>query len=280
MEKLLSYLRGLFTETYPAITDSFFDGNIAYILIVLISLVLLFIRRKDLKEGHQMFAAFTLVSLLIIYNPLFRLVFSKIPSANDGVIARLWILCPFWLIVAYVVALYCSKISKAVVKYIAVLATVSVLILTGSTVRSLGMIREPSNIYKINEASVEIADEVLELNGGEPVSLMIFTPEYEVGENFIEGGTINEGMRQYTADVCVYAHRPSEEFWNDYFVADITPTNRDSVEYLNAYITEWHDVQCFDYFAVPVDEVVKSKLDTLQYELVSSIAGYDIYRMP
>ena len=55
MSRLAGILKNYFTGELPAVTNSFFAGNVFFILLVIASITFIIVKRKDLKRGHYLF---------------------------------------------------------------------------------------------------------------------------------------------------------------------------------------------------------------------------------
>ena len=260
------------------ITNIFFEGNYLYLFLFIISLITLTVSLKKQSRRVLSLLMFSYLSLLFIYLPLTSVLFDRYLDGNP-VFARLWMICPVWIIVACAAVICLSGISNKVIKVVSVFLIIILLIVSGSSIRTLNMISNTDDVYKIRNEAVEISNEVMRLNNDEPTSLFMLVPVYTVPDNFVEGGTVKSGIEQYTGRVNLTAFGCSDEFWNDYFLSDVTPTNRESLEWINAFINERYAASGAEYFAVPDDEIVNSKIDSLGYELLSQAGGYRLYRM-
>ena len=262
-------------------TELYFAHNYVYLGVFILALLFLVWKRKEYKAAFGLLGLYTILQLvLVIYNPLLLPLCNKIPGfEGDKVFARFWLLVPVWIIIAYVLAVTIPKIKFKVLKYVAAIAVAALLIYTGDSVRSLDMYNDSLCVYKVRPEAVELADEILEITGGEPASLYLFQPEYEVADNFVNGGTIHYGILQYTGNIRVVPNPYSQAEWDGWLTPEYCPDQQTtSQSYIHSCFMTGDFYEC-DYAAVPDDERINYKIDNLGYELVGQAAGYNIYRI-
>lgn len=271
-----SALDFLLSSDFAEITNMFFAGNLVYLVVLIAAMVSLAVFKNESDRGYDLFFVYTVLLLvLIIYNPVLRYFFQKIPAAGTPIYARLFVLCPFWLIIAYVTTVGSLRMKKwRFSNYIVVIAVTIILIYFGSSITGESMMNPPNNVYKINPTAIDIADAVLEETGGDPTSLWIFMPEPESGEKYINGGTIYEGIRQYTGKIHLYRWYFSDDYWNDFFVSETA-----SIEYIRDIMDVNLQQQGIEFAAWPNNDIVSSKLGDLGYDLVAQCGEYNIYRL-
>ncbi len=259
------------------VLNLFFAGSIVYICVVIASIVLLLVRRKALKKGFDLFFFYTVLLLVfVIFNPLlFKL--SGYLHDSTSVFARVWIICPLWMIVAYAVS--SLDIKNKFISGAIVIAAAAVLIYFGGSTRSLKMFNTPSNPYKIRSEAVEISDEILNLSGGEPASLLIFVPLTPEPERFVNGGTIYEGINQYTASISACPIGYTDEYWDSYLMADYMPNGvTTTADYMNSLIDQYEEMHGIEYVALPDEDIFISRLEYCGYELAGHAGDYYIFR--
>ncbi len=286
MDSIIKAIGSLYLFVHDQIIGSFlnvinlhFAENYVYLLLFVICLVMLIVKRKDLTRGYLLLGIFTSIVLIILFILPTQMLFNMIPASDDSVFARLWLLCPVWLVIAYVAAASIPKMENKIHKTVISMVLVLVIVFSGNTIQSLNMLNNPQTPYKIRADSVEIADEVLRLNDGNPTSLFILVPDYADGENYINGGTLNMGIQQYTGDIQLTPFKCSDDFWNGYFLSDITPTDREAEEWLGAFVSERYAATGAEFYASPTNEIVDKRLEDLGYECISTVSGYSIYKM-
>ncbi len=276
---LFDFIHDQLLDSFARVTNLYFSTNYIYLIVFIMCVVLLIVKRNDNPNGYWLLGISTILILLVLYFPPLLQLFNFLPASDDMVFARLWLLCPVWIVIAYSCASNISDIKNNVIRYSSVVILVLILIISGNNIYSLNMLNEPQNIYKIRTESIEISDEVLRLNNGAPTSLFIIVPLYNDEENYINGGTVNRGIEQYTGDIRLTAFKLSDEDWNNYFLSDITPTNLDSEDWIGLFISQRYENSKAEFFALPTNDTVNSKLTDLGYEWLSDVAGYSIYRM-
>ncbi len=267
-------IRDYITIEIPSITNELFNKNWVYFFVALISLIMLLVKRKHHETGVHLLLPFSLLTLIIIYNPFVRKVFLLLPATDNSVISRFWIICPIWLIIAYSISNYTYVISKPYKRFLFVSLVVVLLIVSGDSIRSLSMINSPNNVYKIRSESIEIADEVLRLNNYEPAKLLVFEPLSLSGDKFENGGTIHQGIRQYTGEIGEFGYEYSEEEWNTFFISDVNDNGNPDAE---LYLYRITIQRIYDYYALPADVRVVPRMESYGYHVVGNVGGYYIF---
>ena len=280
---LFLYLKEFFSVTLVGNTELYFAQNYLYLGVFILALVYLIWKRNDCKAAFGLLGVYTILQLvLIIYNPLLAPILNRLPGFNvegSKVFARFWLLVPVWIIIAYVLSVTISKIKNKILTYVVVVAITAVLIYTGDSVRSLNMFNDAQCAYKVRPESIEIADEIISITGGEPTSVYMFVPEYDVADNYVNGGTIYYGILQYTGLIYVSPHPYAAWEWEDYLTPEYC-ANSDilSQSYIHSYFIIGDTLGC-EYLAMPDDERINYKIDNLGYELMGQAGGYNIYRI-
>ena len=269
------YLVGVFDTSIQTL----YAGNYAYFIITTIAVVLLFHYRDRMHKGYRLFMVFTgLILLIVIFNPLFYMILMKLPSVNAGVVARFWVLCPIWLIVAYSLTMHYDSMDKKWLRIGLPVVTAFVLIFAGSTIETLGMTTDANNIYKVRNESIQIADELLRLSGGEPTSCFIFISDDE-NEDRNDGETIFSGINQYTGQINLHSCYYTQEQWRNYYIGInryITGSKAD--HYISRILNKRYEQWGYEFFALPDNERVNDRLNNLGYFPIGNAGGYNIYR--
>ena len=276
MSELVVKILGTFKE----VTDGFWGGNIVYLVIALASVVLLIVKRDKFSRGSKLFIAFSMLTVvLLIYNPALHLLFVKMPESNMQVFNRLWLLVPVWMIIAYALSAGLSEMKNKVLCYALCFVAALLLIVAGKTLVDQNMVNTPRDIYKINPLSIQIADDLLAMNEGEPVSVAFFVRDYEGGGNFVNGGNVAAGITQYTGMVNVDPHYYTEEVWNEMYLADVLPYGDiRSIDHIDHCFQD-HLSQGNDYVIIEYNEIVDGKVQTLGYDTVGRYENYIIYNL-
>lgn len=275
LDILHSYLATCVEET-----NSFFAGNVVYLSMIIITITIIVKNKKVMNKGYKMLVASSIMILaLAVYNPILTSIIQLLPNSNDMVVPRLWILFPIWIIIAYSLAVCVIENNSQLRKNAFVVMSACLVIAFGNTIIDLNMIDVPTNEYKINHESVEIVDEVLSLSGGKPTSIYMLVPSTGGPlENYVVGGSIYQGINQYTGIIDVHADSYTENDWNAYFAPDYMPDGITPTEDYLTYIFEFafNDLKC-DYVLFPDDDCVNQRLSKLKYTCVGHAGDYCIY---
>ena len=257
----------------------FINGNAIYLFIAVASLISISTNKKTVDKGRKLFLQYSIFLLIVVLlNPVFRLMANHINMMSDQVFARFWIMCPIWLIIAYSITNRSECYNNSLARSVFVLMSTLVIVLAGSNVENNNMFIVSDNSSKINTAAIEISNEILELSDGKPVSLLIRVDFASSSGNYVNGGSIYEGMLQYTGKIETIPHYYTEEEWNSYYVSEMTPYNEMTTEeFIKQSLSVWEDMYNFDYIAWPDDERLVSKLHYCGYEVVGHAGGYYIY---
>lgn len=272
------YLSGPFMLFLSETTDVLFAGNYIYLSMVIVSIVSVFTSRRDNSRTSNLLVAFTLVTLLLfVYNPLFSYIFHLFPYGFDDVKARIFLLCPFWLIIASDLSETALRFRRKVCSPIFAIVIAFILIFAGDSIDSRSMANDSECIYKIKDQSVDIAEEALQISNNEPVSLFIVFPNGSNGK-FENGGSVYEGIKQYSAIISVDQYAFTEEAWNERFLEDTMP---DGVTLTEEYIRTFLSVQTsgYDLIAFPDDERINNKICNSGYVIVGQASGYNLYSL-
>ncbi len=278
--KLITWLHNYCCSYLVDTTNAFFSYNLVYLALFAISLVYLSNNKKSTSSVRCLLFYSTLSLLFfIVYSPFLSLIILKLPNSNSSVVSRLWVICPIWIVMSYAFVCCVRSIKNKLWHIISILFILGVLILTGNSTTSLNMVRTPKNYYKINTESITLVDEVLSLSDGQPVSIYILVPSTGGDlENYVVGGSIYQGMNQYSGLIDIHSDAYTEDDWESCFVPDIMPDGENSTEdYINYFFSNaYNNLNC-DYVVFPNDERVNSKIDHLGYCLVGSTDNYNIY---
>ena len=272
-DKIWTFLNTYFTGTFNEITDFFFAGNYVYLLIFAAAIVMLIIFRKEFDKGYKLLIPFCLTGMvLILYNPLVKVVFEKLPAVEEGnVYARLWLLFPVWIVIAYTVVCVCMRISNKVLKCAFIAAVAAALIFSGNTIMKQQKMLDAQSIYKIKPEAVQIADEVLRLNGNEPTVLYIFVPQSDTSERYVNGGTLAEGIRQYSGNILLYPSYCTAE--------DLQQGGYLSSEIGIIWLFDYAKNADCDFIAYPDTDYFVENIRLQGHEPESYAGGYVIYRI-
>ena len=275
-----NWLCSYFASYVRSNTEAFFSSNYIFLALVVISVVLL-AHQQRLSRGRKLFLAFFIMFMgLIIYNPIAAEDFKQLPSFDEAVFNRFWIVFPIWGMLAYIFTCLVTKTEKQASKITAVIVISAVLMFSGNTITNSGMVIPTTNDYKINDESISIADDVLELSDGEVTSLYIFVPFVRTEPNYIYGGDVVSGIRSYTGLIDVQVFEYTDEYYNGYLVSDITPDGRVTSYYIQYYLEQVNSILKFDfdYVVFPTDERINKNLLEAGFEPVCQRDSYSIYQ--
>lgn len=147
----------------------FFGDHLAYSLLFFGALFLLIIYRRRWIKGWKLFGFYTLsVLCLVAYNPFTYHILQKfLPQSGDDTLARLGILLPAWLLLAFVLTELISEQKRGMIRIVLTLLVLFVLVGTGESVWTLGFVERPSNPYKIKKDTLEIVQMIDETENRE-----------------------------------------------------------------------------------------------------------------
>lgn len=267
-----SCINSLFSSGVSEITKMFWENNYIYIVLFVVAILLITKQRKQLGNGYNLLFSYTiLVFILVIYNPVTRMFVSAIPVTITPIYARLYMLLPMWVIIAYGLALLNKRKQTS---FISIALLAATMILAGNSLELNSMLVDSNNMNKVNSDAVLIADTIMNINDGKPTSLWIILPEINNEEKYIYGGTIGDGIKQYTANIRLSKWYYDEEYWNDFFVSDDV-----SADYIGSIIDNTLKQQGVEYIAIPDDESVAGKMSILGYEVLGHECGYYFYKI-
>ena len=284
MEELIENARlfivSYFSNTFIGITNLYFAGNLIYFSVFIFAFSLLIAKRNAFNRGSALFVSFTLLTMILfVFNPALEQLISRFPASNDQVFARVWLLCPIWLIIAFSSSFNALHKRRMITKNARTIMLSLIIIIFGNSLSYKQMYIQTNEVYKINADAVEIADKALQLSDGEPTSLYILVPSTGGPmENFVNGGTVYQGINQYTGLIDLYADSYTETDWSTYFISDMMPDGVTPTEnYINYFFAYAFGTLGCEYVAFPDDSIVNKKIDHLGYSLVGEAGGYRLY---
>ena len=279
--KIYEYLHSYFTENLVENTNLFFGGNILYLVLFVVSLVLIIVNKKDKNDAKRFFIPYILIFLiLVMYNPFWKALFLKFPASVGGAVyVRFWLICPVWVLIAYTLSDGLSDCKNRMIKCFGIVALTVMLILSGNTLRALNMVNEPHNPYKIRTESIEVADLILADTDYKPTSLLILILPPGVDENYAEGGAIFTGLQQYSGIIKFNRFSYDEDFLNTYLLTEQTPDGAAQEDWLNWFLNvRYNDCGGFEYVALPDYDCLIDRMEYCGYGFVGNAGGYNVYR--
>lgn len=127
-----------------------------YFLLFLVALLLLFFM-KDEKEGRRLFLIPSLLTLLIIYNPLIAHILMDYILGEDVYWRMFWIL-PMIFTVAFVFSKLVAERKKTWKKILVFCVAAGMIISSGKFVYRQEVFVKAENLYKVPDETIEIVD--------------------------------------------------------------------------------------------------------------------------
>lgn len=197
----------VFLDMYKTISNLFWMKE-CYFFIFAISLLFLWMKRKEIKETSKVmiiYVAWFLV--LILWNPIIYGIMMKTFFTGAAEVVRIYIILPVTWITAYAITVFLSGI-KGGKRILGIIAVLLCFFFVGRTVSDAGWITKPTNAYKIKQDALESAEHILEDIEDKRVVAFI----QDDGSKFTYGGNVWQGIRQYTSRVIPIAIQiPDEE---------------------------------------------------------------------
>lgn len=210
-----------------------FWNNAVFFLLYIISLVTVFFKRKKWKYGYDVLFLYSIfLSFLVIYNPIFVKIGFRLFFTDTQEYTRIFILLPVFSTIAYVITeLIMKKENKE--RYILIIVIFLVIVLEGENIMQTQMYIKTENIYKINQASLEICEFISE-NENDDANIRVSITS-GTNSSLEEGGSLYWGIKQYTSKIdlydnfitldeykSIYENVAEEEFQNYLYVLDQT----------------------------------------------------------
>ncbi len=278
--KALNILQKYIMNSVIDVTNAYFGGSVVFFVLIVVSFSLLILERNEMNSGYKLFFVYSVFGLLMFtYNPVAQWVVQNSSLAQGDSVLETFMLYPLFALIAYVLSYACLSIKKSIKKHIVIVFLSVLIAFAGCSAYYCDNVFNARNHYKVNPQSIEIANQVLNASGGKPATLYIFTPPHENPDSEVPGGTIYEGIHQYTAFINVYEYPTEDWYWVNYFMEDITLEGTLSVDYMRDYIADTFEQYDLDYFALPINDIVDEKMQYLGYQRVGEGGGYYIYSM-
>ena len=256
----------------------YWDNNYVFIIVFVLCFTIILWQRKNNRNGYNLLSSFCLLLItLVLYNPIAHYFSSFFFEPSEAI--RTWLLLPVGLVVAYSVSQINGHLKPSSIKVSLLNCSFAVAImLFGSTIMSYPMMIVKSNDMKINDESIHIADIVLNDNNNSPTSLLVFTLEDYTYDQFVSGGTVSEGIKQYTGLIDVSRVSISLQYWEENYVADISPAGVYGVSYVPMAMEIYHHTIDYEYIAMPASDDVVGKMNAAGFNLVGSTDHYYVYK--
>ncbi len=262
------------------ITSIFWDDNYLYLAAFIISYIYLVFQCKKGKINGKLFLCYSAILLVaFLYNPLGYKFMFKLPTGGDLVFARLWIILPVWLTIASAITVLAFSLKKAWQKHALICTMAVTLSVCGMTILDKDAYIETTNEYKIRDEACAISDVILEDNGNESVGVFMIMPASDSDGNFMRGGNIYNGIRQYTGKFDIRVLYISDDEWNNWYLGEtFEPGNLPSNEFLRRSLEVWQGNFDYEYVVEPTAEEMVAKMQYSGYELISAMDNYSVYR--
>ncbi len=257
----------------------FWNGNEMFFTAFIAGLIVLLNLKGDKAKGKHLFAVFTIIALFAIcYNPMIYGLLLKMPLSDNTVFARVWIIIPVWMVIAYAGAEMYDSSNTSLVKNILCLCLAGGIVFAGSSLEAFGYFTDSTFPYKANAEGVEIAETVLKLSSDEPVGIILFRNEQEQVGNFYNGGTAYYAITQYSGKIGVTPVYYNEQVWFEYYLSDTLPDGETStVDYINDSLIQLRQLYDFSYVVMPQGDSLKEKMSNCGYQYIASVSNNDIY---
>ena len=150
-------------ENFEIIKSTFADynGTGMYLAIYLIALLYIFICEKD-KKIKTFTVYFSLIMLFVTLNPLFNKIVGKI--FTKSIYWRMYWMLPIGLVIAYVVTKIIKDREKKFEKIVILLASITIIIVSGKLVYTKQNYIKVNNLYKIPNEAFEVTKIISEDN--------------------------------------------------------------------------------------------------------------------
>ena len=230
-------------------------------LLFVLSLILLWVNKKKWKNGYDTYFWLAILSLAIIYCPLFAnvLVPKFLPSFAEY--ERLsWIFFEIPLI-SYVIVMISTVLSKKKDSYLFIIACLIVFIFVGSP-DNRSFYCKSQNRYKISQDAVTICDEIDDISPKSHACLCVQmnSMKHDLSGNDIDGN-LYYGIRMYQS-----------KFQLLYHIVDPQLYQQDSFVLANELPAE------IDYYICPKSEKLYQELERLGFCYINESDNYAIFQ--
>lgn len=190
-----------------------FWQNNAYFVVFFLCLATMFLQRKKWEKRYRYVLLYTVLTMIVVYNPLFAQVAYQFVFTNTSEYVRLYLLMPVLGIMSLVGTEIIIRAQKY--KLAIVVLLVGGLILMGNSFFQTGEYIKPFNVYKIADETPEMVDAILEDAGGEAQVLIDTNGVPTINLFNARGTTLVYGIRQYTTKVKVAGNLISNDEYLD-----------------------------------------------------------------
>lgn len=283
IENLYQLYLNIVEETLASIYTSheyFWNGNAFFFILYIASLTIVIANKEDKSKAKRLFAAFSVFVILICYCPITRMVFLRLPESDEAVFSRFWVILPVWMVIAFAVSEVKNRIKSVFIQNGLYLIIAAGIVLTGSSVDSMGYYFDANSLYKVKTEGINIANQVASISENEPVELLLFdNTQVDTSDNFVPGGTVSSAIGQYSAEIQTIPCYVDEVTWQDcYISSSLTDGDTASVLYVDDMLAQKRMKYDFSFVAMPKDYLLRIKMLYSGYKYVSSVNGYDLYQ--
>lgn len=205
---------------------SIFDSYRIYGFAYAISLIYLFIKRKELRFGRELFWLNALL-LIVVSNPLFKRFITD--TMLNGYAWRTFWLLPLWFTLAYVLICSFNEHWKAK-RFLIIPYLIFVLAITGGFAFTSDNYTLATNPYKLPQDCIDVCDYLLENNSSQ---IKIVAPK-----------SLYSHVRQYTSRIDLLYGRNIEGYMNGVFDQNLLRVNEimKKKKLKAAYFEELHSI--------------------------------------
>lgn len=268
-------------DQFSYLISMFWSDNWFYLAIFIISYTYLAFVSKNNKIYKKVLLYYSAAVLVVfILNPFVFNFVNRIPDGGDAVHARFWLVLPAWITISSAIADYSCSLHRKSQKHTVICVVAMMLVMFGTTIVSNGSYIDTSNTYKIRNEAYTIADVILEdSRDSEKRGVFLIMPNSESDGNYLVGGNIYNGIRQYTGKLNMQVLYVTDEDWNNWYLGDVfEPGNLPSEEFLKRSLEIWQENYEYEYVVELSSDKMVPKMEYSGYELLYSGAEYSVYK--
>ena len=256
----------------------YWNDNYVFVIMYVACLVIMISMRDQAPNGHKLLSVYSLLLIgLVLYNPVAHYIGFNLFKDSESI--RMWLLLPVVTVIAFAITVVTDNPSlKKAGKGAVIGAMAAVIFFFGSSIMRTQMMVDTTNAMKINDESVKIADVILEDSNNEPTTLLMYTFEDYTSGQFVNGGTVCDGIEQYTADIKVTRLNITPQYWEDNYVSDYNPQGASNYVYVPIAMEVHHHTIDFEYIALPADKNVIGKMEGAGFDLVGTTDSFFVYK--
>ena len=256
----------------------YWNDNYVFVIMYVACLVIMISMRDKAPNGHKLLSVYSLLLIgLVLYNPVAHFIGFNLFKDSESI--RMWLLLPVVTVIAFAITVVTDNPSlKKAGKGAVIGAMAAVIFFFGSSIMRTQMMVDTTNAMKINDESVKIADVILEDSNNEPTTLLMYTFEDYTSGQFVNGGTVCDGIEQYTADIKVTRLNITPQYWEDNYVSDYNPQGASNYVYVPIAMEVHHHTIDFEYIALPASDGVESKMEAAGFNYVGRTESFLVFK--